>query len=124
MRLIDADHLKSILQEYVKHEKSYVELGEFPTKLIASCMISGLEKAITQIDSEPSAEQWISVKERLPEEKTDVLLQFESNMAVGFYFGGHWYVFTGDSFYHVILPEDNQPIAWMPLPEPYREDKG
>ena len=56
MRLIDGDHLKSILQEYVKREKSYVELGEFPTKLIASCVISGLEEAIAQIDSEPSAQ--------------------------------------------------------------------
>jgi hypothetical protein len=70
MRLIDADHLKSILQEYVNREKSYVELGEFPTKLIASCMISGLEEAIAQIDSEPSA-QPIDVQEAYYRGKID-----------------------------------------------------
>lgn len=66
--------------------------------------------------------QWIPCSKRLPKVNTEVLVQFEKNMAVGFYHLGWWHVNTGNGFYTSILTSEDQPIAWMPLPEPYREE--
>lgn len=62
---------------------------------------------------------WISVEEKLPDENTDVLIQFKNNMGVGFYDDGDWAVNTGDGMYSEIDWNEEKPIAWMPLPEPY-----
>lgn len=92
----------------------------------------------------PSAQQWTPCAERLPEERTDVLIIFPRNgtMAVGYYErfnkdvavgyyeqfssdGITWYVNTGDGWYTTIddVSDDGIPVAWMPLPEPYKGER-
>jgi hypothetical protein len=66
---------------------------------------------------------WISLEDKMPDNNTDVLLQFSSNMGVGFYEDGDWAINTGDGIYSVIGYGEERPIAWMPLPEAYREEK-
>lgn len=71
----------------------------------------------------PSAEpeqRWIPVSEALPKVRTDVLLAFEKNMAVGFYSYDCWNVNTGNGFYTGVFTDEDKPIAWMPLPEIYK----
>ena len=63
---------------------------------------------------------WISLEDRFPDNNMDVLLQFASNMGVGFFEDGDWAINTGDGIYSVIGYEEEKPIAWMPLPEPYK----
>lgn len=79
----------------------------------------------------PSTEaEWIPCSERLPEEKKDVLIAFKHNMAVGFWEdildNGKpvWYANSGDGWMTDTESVDNDgiPIAWMPLPKPYREE--
>ncbi len=78
-----------------------------------------LESYIADMKDLPSAQpHWISCSERLPEEDEDVLLQFSSNMGVGFYRDG-WAVNTGEGIYSVVDYSEEKPIAWMPLPKPY-----
>lgn len=80
------------------------------------------------IKSLPSAQRWIPVSERLPEEKQDVLLAFKHNMVVGFWEdildNGEpaWYANSGDGWMTGTesVDSDGIPIAWMPLPEPYK----
>lgn len=75
--------------------------------------------------------QWIPVSERLPEEKQDVLLAFKHNMVVGFWEdildNGEpaWYANSGDGWMTGTesVDSDGIPIAWMPLPEPWRGEK-
>lgn len=56
--------------------------------------------------------------ETMPKTNEDVLLQFSSNMGVGFYQDG-WAVNTGEGIYSTVDMSEEKPIAWMPLPDPY-----
>lgn len=68
---------------------------------------------------------WISVKNRLPKKKKDVLMFFRGgNMAVGFWYSGDetvtfWAAYTDDGYY---ADCDCEPTHWMPLPEPPKEE--
>jgi len=65
--------------------------------------------------------EWVSVKEKLPEKKQDVLMLFKSgNMAVGWWHDADehvtfWCAYTDDYFY---TDCDEMPTHWMSLPEP------
>jgi hypothetical protein len=70
--------------------------------------------------------RWIPVSERLPEENTDVLLQFSNKtMVVGF-------CYTDDYVKELRWQSNDdansctdiwdKPIAWQPLPTPYKEE--
>ena len=82
-----------------------------------------LEKALLVL---PSAQpQWIPVTERLPEEYKDVLCYYEyfrygdyncmfRTIDRGYYGNGRWGGEAGQG-------HKNKVLAWMPLPEPYKE---
>ena len=69
--------------------------------------------------------QWISVEDRLPECKQDVLMYFDTgNMAAGFWHDGDetitfWCAYTDDGWF---TDCDCEPLYWMPLPEPPKEE--
>ena len=73
--------------------------------------------------------QWIPCSKRLPEEKTDVLIAFKNNMVVGFWEdilndgSVVWYANSGDGWLTQAEADYNDgiPLAWMPLPEPWKE---
>ena len=67
--------------------------------------------------------KWIPVSEALPDTNNDVLLQFSSNMGVGYFEDGYWCIVTGEDLYCGLDDDEEKPIAWMPLPEPYRGDR-
>ena len=76
------------------------------------------------IDSMPTLTQlneWVSVADRLPEKKQDVLMYFDTgNMAVGWWHDKDehitfWCAYTDDGFY---TDCDCIPTHWMPLPAP------
>lgn len=63
--------------------------------------------------------QWISVKDRLPENGKPVLIFKENlNFEINRYNNGDWEFFNKEiddwNFSHI----DDLPIYWMPLPEP------
>ena len=64
----------------------------------------------------PSAQAWIPVSERLPENDGRFLITYHGDVYFGLCYAG---VFTGyepGEGVGLIVPE-----AWMPLPEPYKE---
>ena len=78
---------------------------------------------IMRFPSAQSEPHWIPLEEKMPDTNVDILLQFETNMTVGFYEDGDWAINTGDGIYSMIGDNEEKPIAWMPLPEAYKPNK-
>ena len=57
--------------------------------------------------------KWIDVNDRLPEKDTDVLVCFDDGFMAT--------VFFGEDF--DLWADSGEPIAWMPLPDPYKLPK-
>ena len=67
------------------------------------------------IDEQPIVNDWISVKDRMPEENVPVLVWDSQGFAfIDIHESGKWRI--GTPHYAVIT-------HWMPLPEPPKEDK-
>jgi len=78
-----------------------------------------LNMAIKALEQEPSSSEnpnrWIPCSERLPEDDEDVLVQMtDYSMMVDFR--------TASSSGWFWAEKDDLPIAWMPLPEPYKKE--
>lgn len=69
------------------------------------------------------ANKWIPCSERLPKPNEVVLLCGQYNMLCGYINDeGRWYSMSGDGWEtDMEFPDKGKIIAWMPLPEPFRE---
>lgn len=76
------------------------------------------KEEITTLEAENKGE-WISVSERLPEDRQSVLVwcpQYK-NIYCAYLEKGQWWIFGA---FIQIVP--NEVVAWMPLPAPYKAD--
>lgn len=73
-------------------------------------------RALENVLSAQAEQRWIPVSERMPEPRIDVWCNSDMGQMVGYYdeYVETWY---GRDCLELIV------TAWMPLPEPYREEK-
>ena len=91
-----------LLITFLRELKEYRDTGLTPEEIMDGNLLTG----------------WIPVEERLPEENRGVLIcGKEGWQDVAWYEQGCWW--TGGSFADI----KKNIIAWMPLPEPYKESK-
>lgn len=121
MRLIDADALiDDLMDRYckecnkrrgIKNGKYRIiyEIGDVPCR---ACEVDDIK---VELEEAPSKYQWISVKERLPENDKPVLITaWTDTLMIAWYYSGLWE--TEDCYLDL-----DEVKAWMPLPEPYKE---
>lgn len=88
-----------------------------------------LQRAIKALQPVIPMPKWIPVSERLPENHKDVLIYLKDNrITIGVY-NSHKLPFSNNAIGWGVDPtisvhgfSSDDVIAWMPLPEPYKED--
>ena len=87
--------------------------GISPLRLSPDYVISGIEAL-------PSAQQWIPCSERLPEKNGDYIVSLEDCVYPwASWFNGKWFMLPIGSIARDF--GEHEILAWMPLPEPYKE---
>lgn len=97
-------------------------------KAIEALSVANLKEEFESADAVQG--EWIPCSERLPSKNQEVLLQCHHNMIVGYWMDGdfdgekEWRALSGDGWENGCdFPTDVfEPLAWMPLPDPYREE--
>ena len=109
MRLIDADALEELFREVIGNIAKRPEIGKDLEHMVrASAM------AVQMIQDAPTIGDWISVKDRLPEDGQDVLVWDDGGFAyIDERLCGTWKYGGNYGVTH-----------WMPLPEPPKEVSG
>lgn len=98
-------------------------LGVYPWNVIK--MLPSIQPTVT-VSENPN--KWIPVSERLPKERQAVLCWAESTAErldaefIGMYDTGDW--FLQSDVNHLSYPHQYKVVAWMPLPEPYKAERG
>lgn len=111
-------HIKDRLKQYAdKYSDRYKYAGVY-VKVIQD-MIEQLQDDLEQDEKENG---WIPVSERLPEKNKDVITTVKYSGFMGMY--GRWLKTAFIDGYGEWNGEciGGEVIAWMPLPEPYKED--
>ena len=127
MRLIDADVLIEILTTAIRNMKGMAKFLNAEDDPEIKMEIKAYTDILNGVKEQPTIEpdlKWIPCKERLPEEMTRVLTTIkmpsrEPQVRSGIYSDGFFMNDNGD----IWRSADKEVKAWMPLPEPYREEK-
>lgn len=113
------------MAEYIEREaaiKAIYESDHFSVRECFGWRAREIEEVLRAVPATP-VPQWISVKDRLPEDGENVLIWYEyyrygsynrmyTTYEIAYQFNGHWSG-AGDS-----LGQKARVFAWMPLPEP------
>lgn len=112
-------HIKDRLTYYNDFMK---KLADYYQMIPASDVFKIIEELQDDLEQDKKENGWIPVSERLPEKHKDVIATVKYNGFLGMY--GMWLKTAFIDGYGKWNGEciGGEVIAWMPLPEPYKED--
>lgn len=111
MRLIDADACK-------RSVKAQCDIIRYYSKGLMKEIADLIETAVEEeLNMTPTIEipQWIPCSERLPVDDREVIMQLTWGIEIGWRLNGIW------KSEYINKYDDDDVIAWMPLPEPFKE---
>nr|DAE27804.1 MAG TPA: Protein of unknown function (DUF551) [virus sp. ctDYl1] len=111
-------HIKDRLKQY---KDDYSKYGKYDGLYVADAL-EMLEQLQDDLEQDEKENGWIPVSERLPEKNKDVITTVKYSGFMGMY--GRWLKTAFIDDYGEWNGEciGGEVIAWMPLPEPYKED--
>jgi len=102
---------KAFCDRFPGHDEGLM-LGWFANAIMAGYDHAGFDSTAIRADERQKAVEWISVKERLPEENHAVLIYYDKHITEAMFFDGDWGLPNGDWIMgHTVS-------FWMPLPFP------
>ncbi|RGF77041.1 DUF551 domain-containing protein [Ruminococcus sp. AF31-8BH] len=112
-------HIKDRLSDYHDFMK---KLADGHQMVLASDVLEMIEQIKDDLEQDEKENGWIPVSERLPEKNKDVITTVKYSGFMGMY--GRWLKTAFIDGYGEWNGEciGGEVIAWMPLPEPYKED--
>ena len=104
---------KAVIKDKNKLSEAMEKLAEFEEKEECGEWLDAIELAKIAIALQ--SQKWIPCSERLPEDNTDVIVCFYSGTVTEMRYWGNG-IFQG-----IYEHTAKTIVAWMPLPEPYKE---
>lgn len=108
------EELYKLADEEIEKCKEAYNKKDFQSLIEHKYAESSYYKAIQKVKDMPKVDEWIPCSERLPKDKEEVIIT-DSNKNVRKITFNMW-LYENPQYSHNIIP-----IAWMPLPEPYKE---
>lgn len=111
-------HIKDRLKQYKDKYSDCYKYAGVHVKVIQDM----IEQLLADLEQDEKENGWIPVSERLPEKNKDVITTVKYSGFMGMY--GRWLKTAFIDGYGEWNGEciGGEVIAWMPLPEPYKED--
>lgn len=111
-------HIKDRLKQYADKYSDCYKYAGVHVKVIQDI----IEQLLADLAQDEKENGWIPVSERLPEKNKDVITTVKYSGFMGMY--GRWLKTAFIDGYGEWNGEciGGEVIAWMPLPEPYKED--
>lgn len=112
--MIDEKVLICQIKDFTKHLNVNSVNSDYLTGYISA--LSAIEKMLA---SQPKVGEWIPCSDRLPDNTDNVLITTQYGVVLIVFLGTSkkWCYLSGKR-----MDSQDEPIAWMPLPEPYRKD--
>lgn len=114
-------HIKDRLKQY---KDEYSKYGKYDGLYVAD-VLEMLEQLQGDLEQDEKENGWISASERLPEESDYYMACIYNEISNKCYCRSEWLSINNNYYGELVwidLKSYEKVVAWMPLPEPYKED--
>lgn len=116
------DNRFELIEKYKKKliEETNIESAPDEMKVLDNILFRFWQMDWLDKLEQPSAQQWIPCSERLPEDGTEVFIYLFNNPKspyIAWIEDSYWYTEEFE------VDREHEPLAWMPLPDPWKGEQ-